>query len=169
MDPIYYSTLNLTFTSQLSHHIFTSEKREEREREENLKHQWRSRCIDRRPAEIEVTERTKRVEIGVHHAALPRLSPQNHSSSSPPTNQVRWACSSFSLFFFFFFFFFHIFLFWFNFFVRIGFYFVFCVWIMWDVFWEWTKETKTKIRRFLISFYFYSNSLPVDIVFSDQK
>ena len=110
MDPIYYSTLNLTFTSQLSHHIFTSEKREEREREENLKHQWRSRCIDRRPAEIEVTERTKRVEIGVHHAALPRLSPQNHSSSSPPTNQVRWACSSFSLFFFFFSFFFSYFL-----------------------------------------------------------
>ena len=26
---------------------------------------------------------------------------------------------------------------------------LFCVWIMWDVFWKWSKETETKIRHFL--------------------
>ena len=112
------------------------------------------------------------MEISVHHAALSRLSPHRHSSSSPPLDWVRLACSSFFSFLFFFSFFFHICLFWFNFIVRIVFCFGFCVWIMWDVFWEWSKETETKIKRFLgqikrflISFYFYSNFLPVDIFF----
>ena len=79
--------------------------------------------------------------IGVHHVALPHLLPHRHSSSSPPLDWVRSACSSYLFIYF------HICLFWFNFIVRIGFCFV---WIMWDVFWEWSKETETKIRRFLI-------------------
>ncbi|KAF3948548.1 hypothetical protein CMV_025472 [Castanea mollissima] len=32
------------------------------------------------------------VEIGVHHAALPRLPPHRRSSSSPPPGWVRSAC-----------------------------------------------------------------------------
>ena len=75
------------------------------------------------PVEIEVAERTKQVEISVHHAALPRPPPHCCLSSSPPPGWVRSACS----------FFFHICLFWFNFILRIGFCFVFCVWIMWEM------------------------------------
>ena len=105
MDPIYCSTLNLTYTSQLSLITFTylvhiREKR--RERKENLKRRWRSRCTDQRPAKIEVAERTKPVEISIHHAALSRLSPHRHSSSSPPLDWDRLACSSFFSFLFFF-------------------------------------------------------------------
>ena len=52
-------------------HIFSSHQRKEkREREENLKCRWRSWCTNRRPAEIEVAERTKLVEIGVHQNYL---------------------------------------------------------------------------------------------------
>ena len=74
------------------------------------------------PVEIEVAERTKPVEIGIHHAALPRLLP-HHRSSSPPPSWVR------SAFFFFLFFFFFSYLL-----VLIQIYFknwiLFCVWIM---------------------------------------
>ena len=70
--------------------------------------------------------------------ALPHPPPHRHSSSSLPPDWIRLAYS------FFFFSFFHICLFWFNFIIRIGFCFVFCVWIMWDVFWEWSKETEIK-------------------------
>ena len=150
--------LNLTFTSHLSHIQYSHQIKEKRER--RIWSRWRSRCTDRRPMEIEVAERTKPVEIGVHHAAQPHPPPHRHSSSSLPPDWIRLAYS------FFFFSFFHICLFWFNIIVRIGFCFVFCVWIMWDIFWEWSKETETKtkcslgqIRCFLISFYFYSNSL----------
>ena len=102
---------------------FTSEKRE-REREE------KDCCsfTDSPPVEIEVTKRTKRVKIGVLHVALPRTPPHCRSSSSTPLSWVRSACS-----FFFSLFFFHICLFLFNFILRIGFCFVFCVWIMWEM------------------------------------
>ena len=64
------STSHILHSYHLSHsHIqFTSEKREERERErkENLKRRWRSWCTDRRPTEIKVTKKTELVEIGVH-------------------------------------------------------------------------------------------------------
>ena len=86
----------------ITSHIHIREKR--RKRKENLKRRWRSRCTDRRPAKIEVAERIKPVEIGVHHAALSRLSPHRRSSSSPPLDWIRLACSSFFSFFFFFFF-----------------------------------------------------------------
>ena len=48
------------------------------------------------------------MQIGVHHAALPRLPPHHRLSSSPPPGWVRSACS---FFFFLFSFFFHICLF----------------------------------------------------------
>ena len=48
------------------------------------------------PVEIEVTERTKPVEIGVHHVALPCPPPHCCSSSSPPSSWVRLAYSFFS-------------------------------------------------------------------------
>ena len=212
-DPIYYSTLNLTFTSQLSFHIrtqlFTNSQHQRKEKRERgiwsaggdrcidrrpveigaqIEVRWRSWCTDRRPVEIGAqiegrwgswcTDR-RPVEIGVYHEALPRPPPHRHSSSSLPPDWIRSAYS----FFFFFFSFFHICLFWFNFIIRIWFCFVFCVWIMWDVFWEWSKETETKtkcslgqircslgqIRCFLISFYFYSNSLLVDIFFPTKN
>ena len=44
------------------------------------------------PVEIEVAKRTKSVEFGVHHVALPRPAPHRHSSSSPPPGWVRSAC-----------------------------------------------------------------------------
>ena len=62
------------------------------------------------PVEIEFTERTKPMEISIHHAALARLPPHRRLSSSPPLGWVRSACS-----FLFLFLFYHIFLFWFNF------------------------------------------------------
>ena len=58
------------------------------------------RCTDQRPVEIEVTERTKPVEISVYHEALPHPPPHRRSSSFPPPDWVRSACSSCSLFFF---------------------------------------------------------------------
>ena len=97
----------------------------------------REYCTNRRSVEIEIAERTKLVEIGVYHAALPR----------PPLHRRSSAAPQIGLFFFFFLFsFFHICLLLFNFIVRIGFCFVFCVRIMWDIFWEWSKETETKMR-----------------------
>ena len=79
-------------------------------------------------------------------AAAARLPPHRRLSSSPPPGWVRSA--SFFFFFFFFFsfsFFFHICLFWFNFILRIGFCFVFCVWIMWET--ERMREKKNPKER----------------------
>ena len=119
--------------------------------------------------EIEVAKRTKLVEIGVHHI---RCCPT--VVCPPPHHQI--GSDRLVLLILLLLLFFQICLFWFNFIVRIGFCFVFCVWIMWDVFWEWSKETETKtkcslgqIRCFLISFYFYSNSLLVDIFFPTKN
>ena len=91
--------LNLTFTSHLSHIQYSHQIKEKRER--RIWSRWRSRCTDRRPMEIEVAERTKPVEIGVHHAAQPHPPPHRHSSSSLPLDWIR---SAYSFFFFFFFF-----------------------------------------------------------------
>ena len=69
------------FTSRTFQQLicFTSKRERERERE-------REGCSFAAPPsrEIEVAERTKPVEINVHHAALPRLLPYRCSSSSPP-------------------------------------------------------------------------------------
>ena len=84
--------------------------------------------------------------------ALPHPPSHRHSSSSPPPDWVKSACSSFSFFSFFF----HICLFWFNFIVRIGFCFVFYVWIIWDVFWEWSKVRSACSSQQLCFFFFCS-------------
>ena len=75
-------------------------------------------------------------------AAAARLPPYHRLSSSPPLGWVRLACYFF-LSFFFFFSFFRSCLFWFNFILRIGFCFVFCVWIMWET----ERMREKKIRR----------------------
>ena len=90
--------LNLTFTSHLSHIQYSHQIKEKGER--RIWSRWRSRCTDRRPMEIEVAERTKPVEIGVHHAAQPHPPPHRHSSSSLPLDWIR---SAYSFFFFLFF------------------------------------------------------------------
>ena len=56
------------------------------------------------PMEIEVAERTKPVEISVHHATLPRPPPHRRLSSSPRPGWARSACSFFFIFFFSYFF-----------------------------------------------------------------
>ena len=105
MDPIYYSTLNLTFTSQLSHHIFTSEKREERERGES-----------EASVEIEVHRSKANGDWGhwKDKASGDRRSPCNTTSFAapkpfillPPNKPGQMGLFFFlSLFFFFFFFF----------------------------------------------------------------
>ena len=71
----------ITYHIQYSVHI--REKR--REREENLKCWWRSWCTDRRPAEIEVAERTKPMEIGVHQNYLVR---RPTAVRPPPHHQI---------------------------------------------------------------------------------
>ena len=101
--------------------------------------------------------------IGVHHVALPHLLPHRHSSSSPPLDWVRSACSSYLFIYF------HICLFWFNFIVRIGFCFVFCVCLC-ETFFE--SEAKRQKQRsdvfwsqqlcffffcFSVSFFFFFN------------
>ena len=87
----------------------------------------------------------------------------------PPYHQTRsnWLVLL-SFFFFSFFFFFSYLLVLIQLYCKNWILFCVCVWIMWDIFWEWSKETETKIRHFLISFYFYSNSLIVDFFFGPK-
>ena len=80
---IYFTVITFTYSHQ---------RKEKRDREENMKRRWRLWCTDRRPAEIEFAERTKLVEISVHHAALPCPPPHRCLSSSLPPDWVRLAC-----------------------------------------------------------------------------
>ena len=75
-------------------------------------------------------------------AAAARLPPYRCVSSSPPPGWVRSACSFFLSFFLLFF---RSCLFWFNFILRIGFCFVFCIWIMWET--ERMREKKIQRRE----------------------
>ena len=65
-------------------------------------------------------------EIGIHHA-LSHPPSHRHSSSSPPPGWVKSACS---FFFSFFSFFSYLLVLIQLYFIRIGIFFVFCVWIM---------------------------------------
>ena len=69
-------------TFQQPHQLLHIAEKREREREREVK-DWYSSATP--PLmEIEVAERTKPVEISVHHAALPRPPPHLRLSSSPP-------------------------------------------------------------------------------------
>ena len=79
-------------------HIFSSHQRKEkREREENLKCRRRLWCTNRRPVEIEVAERTKLAEISVHQNYLV---PRPTAVRPPPHHQIG---SDWLVLFFFFF------------------------------------------------------------------
>ena len=88
--------------------------------------------------------------------ALPHQPPHCHSSSFPPPDWVRSACS--------FFFFFYIF----NFIVRIRFCFLFCFWIIWDVFWEWSK-VRSACSSQQLCFFFFCFSVFLFFLRSDSK
>ena len=79
------------FTSRTFQQTHLLHIKEEREREE------RDYCSFAAPplVEIEVAERTKLVEISVHHATLPCSLPHCRSSSSPSPGWVRSTCSLF--------------------------------------------------------------------------
>ena len=94
------------------------ERESDRERGERLGDQ-RSPCRQR-------SRFTMPSEIGDHHA-LSRPPSHRHSSSSPPPGWVKSACS---FFFSFFSFFSYLLVLIQLYFIRIGIFFVFCVWIM---------------------------------------
>ena len=85
----------LSHLKNIPANTFTSHQRE-RERERDC-------CLFAAPplVEIEVAERTKLVEISVHHATLPCSLPHCRSSSSPSPSWVRLTCSFFFFFFLF--------------------------------------------------------------------